>query len=187
MDYEDNSELKVDLVFKFSQSIEHLKTSNKCDLIFDNLFWKDVFTKWINCVIHDKRSRFSSILNGSSFSLSFEFLNNLEIKQLNKKWLNKDFATDVLSFPMITGDYQFADLDCIELGDLFISYEMALSQSRKHRHSLHDEVIWLASHGFLHLLGWDHPDEKDLQNMLDFQDYLISILDFKNKTNESFF
>jgi len=39
-----------------------------------------------------------------------------------------------------------------------------------------EEMIWLASHGFLHLLGWDHRNENELEEMLDFQQYLISKL-----------
>ena len=38
-------------------------------------------------------------------------------------------------------------------------------------------MLWLASHGFLHLLGWEHNSDLDLDNMLNFQEYLISQLD----------
>ena len=40
-------------------------------------------------------------------------------------------------------------------------------------------MLWLVSHGFLHLLGWEHKDDNELGNMLNFQEYLISKLDLK--------
>ena len=63
------------------------------------------------------------------------------------------------------------------MGDIFISLEMALEQSYEYKHSTYREMIWLASHGFLHLLGWEHNNDLDLENMLNFQEYLIKKLD----------
>ena len=63
------------------------------------------------------------------------------------------------------------------MGDIFISLEMAFKQSLEFKHSLKKEMLWLASHGFLHLLGWEHNDDNELDNMLNFQEYLITRLD----------
>ena len=54
---------------------------------------------------------------------------------------------------------------------------MALEQSYEYKHSIYREMIWVASHGFLHLLGWEHNNEHELENMLNFQEYLITRLD----------
>ena len=56
---------------------------------------------------------------------------------------------------------------------------MALKQSMKYNNSVEQEVIWLASHGLLHLLGWDHQNQTQLENMLEIQEYLISRLDIE--------
>ena len=53
---------------------------------------------------------------------------------------------------------------------------MALEQSYEYKHSIYREMLWLASHGFLHLLGWEHNNDLDLENMLNFQEYLIKRL-----------
>ena len=53
---------------------------------------------------------------------------------------------------------------------------MAITQSLEYNNSICKEMIWLASHGFLHLLGWDHQDQKQLDNMIHIQEYLISKL-----------
>ena len=91
--------------------------------------------------------------------------------------MNKSGPTDVLSFPMITELDTTKDLNFVELGDLFISLEMAFKQSLEFDHSLKREMLLLASHGLLHLLGWEHNDDNALDNMLNFQEYLISKLD----------
>jgi len=95
---------------------------------------------------------------------------------MNQNWMQKNGPTDVLSFP-ITSDESLNNLDHIELGDIFISLEMALEQSYEYKHSIYKEMLWLASHGFLHLLGWEHNNDLDLENMLNFQEYLITRLD----------
>ena len=90
--------------------------------------------------------------------------------------MQKNTPTDVLSFPIIS-DESPNNLDHLELGDIFISLEIALEQSYEYKHSIYKEMLWLASHGFLHLLGWEHNNDFDLKNMLNFQEYLIKKLD----------
>ena len=116
------------------------------------------------------------IFKKKSFSLGLQIISNQEIASMNQKWMQKNKPTDVLSFPIIS-DESLNNLDHIELGDIFISLEMALEQSYEYKHSIYREMLWLASHGFLHLLGWEHNSELELDNMLNFQEYLISRLD----------
>ena len=49
-------------------------------------------------------------------------------------------------------------------------------RAKEYCHSLKREILFLASHGFLHLLGWEHETEEELKSMLNFQEYLISKL-----------
>ena len=85
-----------------------------------------------------------------------------------------------MSFPILTENDLLLESPCIELGDLFISLETAQKQSKEFNNSLRDEMIWLASHGFLHLLGWDHRDKNELEKMLVLQERLISNLNIRN-------
>jgi len=62
----------------------------------------------------------------------------------------------------------------LELGDIVISLESAARQAAAAGTSLETELLFLASHGLLHLLGWDHPDEASLATMLSRQEALIS-------------
>ena len=135
---------------------------------------------WIEIIINEKDSSFPSLIfDKKYFSLSLEIMNNKEISHINQKWMNKSSPTDVLSFPIISDCDSLKDLFFIELGDLFISLEMAFKQSLEYHHSIKSEMLWLVSHGFLHLLGWEHNDDNQLHNMLNFQEYLISNLNKK--------
>lgn len=62
----------------------------------------------------------------------------------------------------------------LELGDIVISLESAARQAAAAGTSLEAELLFLASHGLLHLLGWDHPDEASLATMLSRQEALIA-------------
>ncbi len=62
----------------------------------------------------------------------------------------------------------------IELGDIIISLDTAQTQAQTLGHSLSLELAWLATHGMLHLVGWDHPDPKHLQIMLRRQQTLLT-------------
>ena len=175
----DNCELKIDLVFncnKFSDlSDKFLSKADK--LIFESVFWEEVFLCWIKVILDERNCSFPSfIFEKKGFSLSLQIINDNEISIINQKWMNKSGPTDVLSFPIISKVDTTKDLNFIELGDLLISLEMALKQSLDFKHSIKREMLWLASHGFLHLFGWEHNDDIELDNMLNFQEYLISKL-----------
>ncbi len=176
----ENSELQIDLVFKCNKfPYSSYNFQNKQDnLIFESSFWEEVFLNWMLIILNEKDSSFPKfIFEKKSFSLSLQIIDNNAITSINKKWMNKSGPTDVLSFPMISDIDITRDLNFVELGDLFISLEMAFKQSIEFKHPLKREMLWLASHGFLHLLGWEHNDDNELDNMLDFQEYLISKLD----------
>ena len=173
------SEINLDLVFQsndFSQFSNTLKDT-KTKLIFESFFWEKVFLSWINAILKNDHYRSPNfIFEKKSFSLGLQIISNKEIASMNKKWMQKNGPTDVLSFPIIS-DESPNNLDHIELGDIFISLEIALEQSYEYKHSIYKEMLWLASHGFLHLLGWEHNNDLDLENMLNFQEYLIKKLD----------
>jgi len=71
------------------------------------------------------------------------------------------------------GDWDPA-FGALELGDIVISLETAAHQAPEHGHSLEQELLFLASHGLLHLVGWDHPDDASLAAMLARQERLLA-------------
>ena len=90
--------------------------------------------------------------------VSVSFVDNKEIRQLNKLYRNKDKSTDVLSFPL--GENGVYDINnetgAYLLGDVVISIETAIKQAQTYNHTLEREVGFLTVHSMLHLLGYDH-------------------------------
>lgn len=87
-----------------------------------------------------------------------------EIHQLNRDYRNVDRPTDVLSFALDEDDEDEPELlegQLHLLGDIIISAETATRQAEEFGHGLEREVVYLAVHGLLHLLGYDHMVEED--------------------------
>lgn len=88
-----------------------------------------------------------------------------EIHRLNREYRDVDRPTDVLSFALDEGGEDEPELlDAPEehlLGDIIISVETAQRQGEEFGHGLTREVVYLAVHGLLHLLGYDHMTEED--------------------------
>ena len=99
--------------------------------------------------------------------LSVTFLTNEEIHDINREWRGKDAPTDVISFAFDEMGEEEMDFMLDEdephlLGDLVISVERCREQAADYGHSFERELGFLAIHGFLHLLGYDHmtPEEE---------------------------
>ena len=117
-------------------------------------------------------------------SVSINFVSDEEIQRLNREFRNIDKVTDVLSFPNLNKTpneklkkfRKLADFDTnlLFLGDIVISKNVAKKQAREYEHSLKREVCFLALHGLLHLLGFDHIKEEDEKIMIKLQNKILS-------------
>ncbi len=95
------------------------------------------------------------------FEVSISIVDEEEIKNLNNTYRNKDSITDVLSFPM----YEDDDLEPVLLGDIIICMQRAAEQADSYGHGLEREMCYLAAHGMLHLLGYDHMGSEEKTEM----------------------
>ena len=112
------------------------------------------------------RRRASRVLEaaGHPFAkLSLLLCDDEFIKHLNCEFRQKDTPTDVLSFSMVEGEIK--SLDSELLGDVVVSVETALRQAEEAGRTTTDEVTSLIIHGILHLLGYDHENQKDERKM----------------------
>ncbi|WP_440895877.1 rRNA maturation RNase YbeY [Amphibacillus sp. Q70] len=114
-----------------------------------------------------------------SAEISVTFVNNRMIQELNRNYRQIDQATDVISFAlqeqgegeiMISGDQR----PPLTLGDIVISVDKAKEQAKEYQHSLKREYGFLALHGLLHLLGYDHLNKTDEQIMFNKQEELLN-------------
>jgi len=85
---------------------------------------------------------------------------NKKIKEINKEYRNIDKVTDVISFALEDDDTLRLD-DYRVLGDIYICIDKARSQAEEYGHSFKRELSFLAIHGLLHLLGYDHMEKSD--------------------------
>ena len=115
------------------------------------------------------------LLNCDEVCLGLQFVNDEEIAELNQRWRNKASATDVLSFSALEAEMPLEGDPSVELGDIIVSVPTAERQALEQNHSLERELCWLVSHGLLHLLGWDHPDDASLMTMLQCQEQLLAM------------
>ena len=100
------------------------------------------------------------------------FIDNKKIRDLNKEYRNIDRETDVITFRL--ADYEEVIYDKINvLGDIYISLEKAKTQSEEYGHSYLREVSFLMIHGFLHLLGYDHMNKEDEEEMFKLQEEIL--------------
>lgn len=108
--------------------------------------------------------------NFKEVNLSINFVSEEKIKQLNKEFRNVDRVTDVLSFPNLNKnvDQTLKEFEqekdeegILFLGDIVICKKVAYKQAKEYGHSKKREICFLALHGLLHLLGYDHIEKKD--------------------------
>ena len=116
----------------------------------------------------------------NAYEVSLRLTDDAEIQQLNTDYRQQPKPTDVLSFAALEIDLPgietVSEQQPFYLGDIVISVETAARQALSHQHSLTEEIAWLAAHGLLHLLGWDHPDDLSLVQMLEKQAQLLSLV-----------
>lgn len=108
-------------------------------------------------------------------SLSVSFVSPYKIRKYNREYRNIDKVTDVISFAMEDSECYYQD-DNRELGDIFICYQRAVKQSKEYGHSLERELSFLFTHGLLHLLGYDHQNKEDEEEMFSLQEKILNNL-----------
>ena len=102
--------------------------------------------------------------------ISLSFVDVQEMEELHIKWMQEDGPTDVLSFPM---DMPESKGDVVTLGDIVISPAVAAKQATAAGHSVEDEMYILATHGLLHILGYDHADPDEEKVMFALQEKIV--------------
>lgn len=129
--------------------------------------------------LEEERRELKELLN---FALKRENLENVEfniifvdkdtIHNMNKTYRNVDRVTDVISFAL--EDNKTIELDHRLLGDIYICIDKAKEQAEEYGHSFKRELSFLAIHGLLHLLGYDHMEEEEEKVMFQKQEDILS-------------
>ncbi|MEY4840297.1 MAG: rRNA maturation RNase YbeY [Cyanobacteriota bacterium] len=192
----------LDLAFSSDDDLAE-ELLNLAGPLADPLAGADLWHERLSAWLDDLQADLPEALQSEAYSLGLQLVSDASIAALNQDWRSTSGATDVLAFaaqdddlegalpmplpPQPEGpgpgnepDEQADDDDwgpafgSVELGDIVISLDTAARQAPEHGHSLEQELLFLASHGLLHLLGWDHPDDASLAAMLARQEELLA-------------
>lgn len=110
--------------------------------------------------------------------VSITFVTNEAIHEINRTYRDKDQPTDVISFALeelSDGEVEILGEDMPRvLGDIIISIDRTKEQAEEYGHTFERELGFLAVHGFLHLLGYDHMTTEDEKEMFSKQDKILS-------------
>ena len=133
-------------------------------------------------------AEFEEVKNVISYAISYlklehlEFniilVNNERIHEINKEYRNVDRPTDVISFALEDNSEIKLEGNRV-LGDIYISIDKAREQAKEYGHSLLRELSFLAVHGFLHLLGYDHMKKEEEEVMFKLQEEILDEMDIK--------
>ena len=104
--------------------------------------------------------------------LAIRLVDNKEGRALNRHYRGKDYATNVLSFPAELPEGVKLPL----LGDLVICVPVVAREAREQGKQLNDHYAHLTVHGALHLLGWDHEDEREAECMEQLEREILATL-----------
>ncbi|ASY14372.1 probable rRNA maturation factor [Candidatus Planktophila dulcis] len=102
--------------------------------------------------------------------ISLTFVDPQEMEELHIKWMDEPGPTDVLSFPM---DLPESKGEVVTLGDIVIAPAVAAAQAQSAGHSVEEEIYILATHGLLHILGYDHADPDEEKVMFALQEKIV--------------
>ncbi len=120
--------------------------------------------------------------NPGNVEFNIIIVDNNYIHTLNREHRGIDRETDVITFAL--EDYQDISYEDYRLlGDIYISIDKARSQAVEYGHSFVRELSFLAVHGFLHLLGYDHMNEKDEKEMFTRQEKILDEAGIKRESN----
>jgi len=106
---------------------------------------------------------------GLSFEVSLRVTDNLQMRELNRKYRGIDRPTDVLSFSFVEDEQaarrMVAADSRVQLGEVFLSYEHCVRQAEELGHSISTELAWLTIHGTLQLVGFAHETDVEAEEM----------------------
>lgn len=119
-------------------------------------------------------------LTNEMLECSFIFVDNEQIREINANYRQKDAVTDVITFAIedeMPGEIKIQGIPMPRmLGDVFISLPRTREQAERYGHSFERELSFLAVHGCLHLLGYDHIEPEEEKIMFGKQEDVLNAL-----------
>lgn len=118
--------------------------------------------------------------------ITLRFVGGSEIQELNRMYRHIDRETNILSFPFDEGDEQAGELSFCDgvhlnlLGDLVVCVSVLRREAAEQHKTLHEHLCHLIVHGCLHLLGFDHIEEPEAEEMEALETKVVMSLGYKD-------
>jgi len=133
------------------------------------------------------KSRFAALLQNKDMEISVVLCDDDFIQTLNKQYRGKDKPTNVLSFPQSNFNEPDSLSDFVSLGDIILAYQTIKHEAQEQNKSFQHHFIHLVTHGTLHLMGYDHEDSEEANEMEALEIVILNALGIKNPySNENF-
>ena len=148
-----------------------------------------VASSWETLLINDLRARGPAMMDHIAARLSLEpqkvsllLCNDEDMRAMNQIHRGVDKATNVLSFPANDDLWRSGDMpsDEVTIGDIAIAAETVLRESRKMGIATGDHLLHLFTHGVLHLLGYDHEEDRAAAEMEGLEIHLLAQMKIAN-------
>ena len=160
-----------------------MKISVECESLYEKNLpisldrLNDISSQLLSYVLENRSVEGFSTENDYSFDLLL--CDDLFIKNINRDYRKIDAPTDVITFALYSDSEEKIITDnTINLGQIIISIDKTYVQAQENSVSDEFEFLNLLSHGILHLLGFEHPDEEQLESMLELQNIMIESVDY---------
>jgi len=153
--------------------------------------WKGAFTSYKKKINEAAACAFltakkPAAFNDRTFEVNIVLTTDANIKKLNKTYRGKDMATNVLSFPQINLDKPLKKSElamfpaevAIPLGDIVLANQIIKKEAKAEAKEFEDHVAHLVIHGVLHLLGYDHMNDKDAKAMEKMEQKVMETLGY---------
>ena len=137
---------------------EILFFSENIDFILKN---KAILKKWLVNSISNEEKKHENI--------NIIFCNDNYLLEINKKYLNKNTLTDVITF-------DYSEQEKVISGDIYISYKRIVDNATKYKQTVNNELHRIIIHGILHLIGYNDNTENQKEIMTQKEDYYLSLL-----------
>lgn len=131
----------------------------------------EVLQQWVNCALET-----AGFLKAAEITL--RFTTNQEIQALNRDFRNKDKPTNVLSFPFEVPE--FLQDEEPTLGDIIIAMPVIETEAKEQQKTIIDHLAHMTVHGTLHLLGFDHIDDEEAEEMEALEIQILAKLGISN-------
>jgi len=173
-------------VKKNSIALNWISSGMSVDLIMEDVRWKPLnLIQIANAAFKETLSQLN--LKSENFICCILACSSKKIEDLNAQFRGKKNSTNVLSFPSkvqvyetINGSQSETNADPFELGDIAIAYEVCKTEAIVSKIKLEDHVHHLIVHSVLHLLGFDHQEEKNAIEMEKIEVQVLAKLGINN-------